>query len=471
MPTPDVLEPGAPVTRGSDRRLPTMVRGWGRATGSHSTVTHPAGDTGWQQQLANVGPRGLIARGGGCGYGDAAQNGGGIVAMTTSGAAIDQFTVDGGTVVADAGMSLGALVRALAPLGWTLPVVPGTGRVTVGGAIAADVHGKNHVRQGTFGAHVREMSVLTPGLGLIKIGPRNNKDAFWATVGGLGLTGVIRQARLELAPLDSWLLRSVDTIAGDLSAVLSSLDTAAGSGAYAMAWLDARRRGSSLGAGVVTRAEPVRPRRGAPPDGGRRAPRRLGVPILPGTGIAWPLVATAANRARLLGARARPRRVRPLPDVLYPLDAVPYWPALHGRRGLVQYQFVVPRGAEDVLAAALAGPQRAGRPATLAVLKVFGAGNPAALSFPLPGWSLALDFPADPVLAPVLDDLDEQVAAAGGRVYLVKDSRLRPELVETMYPQLLRWRAERAVLDPDRVMVSDLARRLRLAGGPGGFHG
>jgi decaprenylphospho-beta-D-ribofuranose 2-oxidase len=192
---------------------------------------------------------------------------------------------------------------------------------------------------------------------------------------------------------------------------------------------------------------------------------------LPGPGIAWPPLAAAANRARMLGARSRPRRLRPLPDVLYPLDAVPYWPALHGRRGLVQYQFVVPRGAEGVLAAALIEPQRAGCPATLAVLKVFGAAGPAALSFPLPGWSLALDFPADPALAPVLDDLDARVAAVGGRVYLVKDSRLRPDLVEAMYPQLSRWRAERAVLDPDHVMVSDLARRLGLTGERGGFHG
>jgi decaprenylphospho-beta-D-ribofuranose 2-oxidase len=137
----------------------------------------------------------------------------------------------------------------------------------------------------------------------------------------------------------------------------------------------------------------------------------------------------------------------------------------------VQYQFVVPFGAEDVIAAALAGPQRAGHPTTLAALKVFGAANPGPLSFPLPGWSLALDFPADPALAPVLDELDTRVAAVGGRVYLVKDSRLRPDLLDVMYPRLSRWRAERAVLDPDRVMASDLGRRLHLTDELGGFHG
>jgi decaprenylphospho-beta-D-ribofuranose 2-oxidase len=149
--------------------------------------------------------------------------------------------------------------------------------------------------------------------------------------------------------------------------------------------------------------------------------------------------------------------------VLHPLDAAHGWPGLYGRHGLVQYQFVVPAGAEDIIAAALALPLAAGCPATLAVLKTYGQVGLAPLSFPRPGWSLALDFPAStPALAGILDDLDERVAAAGGRVYLVKDSRLRPDLLAAMYPRLASWRAVRTALDPDRVMTSDLARRLRL---------
>jgi decaprenylphospho-beta-D-ribofuranose 2-oxidase len=437
------------------------VRGWGRATESHSIVADPAGGAEWTALLAAAGPRGLIARGGGCGYGDAAQNAGGTVAMTTHSVADAQLCVDG-TVVVDAGTSLGSLVRELAPLRWTLPVVPGTGRVTVGGAIAADVHGKNHLRQGTFGSHVVEMSVLTPGLGPMTMGPRTNPDAFWATVGGLGLTGVIRHARLRLTPLDSWLMSCADTVAADLASVMSELRTAAERNAHAVAWIDTSRSGR----GVISVANPFMPAHAAPTTTAGGACRRPGLPVLPGAGIGWPPITAAANRARMLGARWRPRRHRTLPDVHYPLDAVPDWPRLHGRRGLVQYQFVVPFGAEHVLEAALAGP----RPATLAVLKVFGAGSPAALSFPQPGWSLALDFAADPALAPVLDHLDTLVASAGGRVYLVKDSRLRPDLLATMYPHLSRWRAERAVLDPDRVMSSDLARRLSLIDAPGSLH-
>jgi decaprenylphospho-beta-D-ribofuranose 2-oxidase len=449
MPPPEVLEPATAA-------VPRLVAGWGRATGSHSTVARPAGDQSWQQLLRTAGPRGLIPRGGGCGYGDAAQNAGGVVALTTGTAVPRPVTVEDGTVVVDAGVPLGALLRSLAPLGWTLPVVPGTGRVTVGGAIAADVHGKNHLRAGAFGAHVREMAVLTPGAGPMTMGPRAHPDAFWATVGGLGLTGVIRQARLELVPLESWLMRTTDTIAPDLPALTAALRDAAADYPHAVAWIDGRSTG-----GVVSSAEPVRP----PRDSRAGVPaHRTRMPALPGAGIGWPPLVAAANRARLLAARSRPSRLRALPDVHFPLDAVPSWPALHGRRGLVQYQFAVPFGAEDVLEAALTGPRHAGRPATLAVLKVFGTQSLAALSFPQPGWSLALDFPADPALAPVLDDLDERVAAAGGRVYLVKDSRLRPDLIAAMYPRLACWRAERAVLDPDGVMVSDLARRLHLTG-------
>jgi decaprenylphospho-beta-D-ribofuranose 2-oxidase len=147
----------------------------------------------------------------------------------------------------------------------------------------------------------------------------------------------------------------------------------------------------------------------------------------------------------------------------FPLDALPGWPGLHGRRGLIQHQFTVPFGAEHVLAEALRTTRAAGHPPSLAVLKVFGAAGPAPLSFPAPGWSLAMDFAAAPALGPVLDRLDERIAAAGGRIYLVKDSRAHPDLITAMYPGLARWRAVRSLLDPDHLLVSDLARRLRLA--------
>ncbi|GGL10460.1 FAD-binding protein [Mangrovihabitans endophyticus] len=372
-----------------------------------------------------------------------------------------RFRIEGDTVVADAGVPLGTLVRALAPCGWTLPVVPGAARTTVGDAIAADVHGKNHVRWGTFGDHVREMTVHTPARGVVTMGPRIEPEAFRATVGGLGLTGLIRSARLRLAPLTSWDLTCTDTPAADLEAMLERLRAAADHHPYAVGWIDTRRAGSRTGGGVVTAAQPTCPARLAPRDVGRSASgvRRVH------RRISSAPVAGPADHARVLRARLRPRRRSSLPQVLFPPHAVPPRPAA---RGLVQHQFVVPFGAEVVLAEALAATRQAGHPATLAVLKVFGGFGGGFLSFPIPGWSLALDFPADPALAPLLDHLDERVAASGGRACLAEGSRLRPDLLDTMYPELPRWRTERALLDPDRVMSSDLARRLRLFGGNGG---
>ena len=445
-----------------------FVEGWGRATGSHASVVAPVDDADWKETFASAGARGLIVRGGGRSYGDAAQNGGGLVALTRAQATIRPLDPRLATVRTDAGATVGALIRALAAHGWTLPVVPGTAGVTVGGAIAADVHGKNHPRCGTFGAQVLEMAVLTPARGLLTMSPETNSDAFWATVGGLGLTGVIRAAVLRVVPLMSWWARSVQEYGASLSQVLDRLRDAATGSEHAVAWLDGHRRGNRLGAGVVTRTDAA--------DAGRdrmradRGPRRPRLPRLPGRGIAWPPAAACANRARMIASRARPRRGMPLPAMHFPLDAVPEWAALHGRRGLVQYQFTVPFGAEQVLADALGATRAAGHPASLAVLKIFGAAGRAPLSFPRPGWSLALDFAAHPGLAAVLDRLDEQVAGTGGRVYLVKDSRLRPDLLAAMYPELPRWQAERAVLDPDGLMISDLARRLRLTDHMGAGH-
>lgn len=434
------------------RERQILIGGWGRATRSRATVAMPDSDEDWADIFRATGPRGLIPRGGGRSYGDAAQNAGGLVVSTQADAAVGDVDAAAATVEVGAGVTIGDLLRHLAPGGWTLPVVPGSSGVTVGGAIAADVHGKNHERYGTFGRHVATMTVLTPAHGTIEMSPTVNTDEYWATVGGLGLTGIIRRATLRLIPLASWWVSTVDEEQSRLDRVLDRLHAASMSSEHAVAWVDTR------GAGVITRATTARLGTLTPV----RAARARATPALPGKGIAWPPLTAAANAARRSAAVIRPRRLRPLPDLHFPLDTLPGWPRLHGRRGLIQHQFTVPFGAENVLAEALRATREAGQPPSLAVLKVFGAADPAPLSFPGPGWSLAMDFAADPALGPVLDRLDERIAGAGGRVYLVKDSRAQPDLVATMYPGLARWRAVRAMLDPDRLLVSDLARRLRL---------
>ena len=420
--------------------------------------------------IAAPGARGVIARGAGSGYGDSAQNAGGLVALTAPAAGPIDLDASAGLVTVSAGVLLRHLMDILVPLGWTLPVLPGTTEVSVGGAIAADVHGKNHPEAGAFSAYVEEMEILTPGLGRLRVGPHDQPDVFWATVGGLGLTGVIRSARLRLRRLSSAWMLAGDRFAPDLSGVLDQLSRAHRDGYHAVAWLDGHRGGAGTGAGVVSTAGfadvadlPLRYRRDPLCYPHRR---RLPVPSLPGPGVVRPRAVAVANRAHLSAARLRRgARLKPLAAVLHPLDALRGWPGLYGRSGLVQYQFVVPIGAEQTLVDALVSTRAAGTPASLAVLKLLGAADPAALSFPRPGWTLALDFPASAAgLGAVLDVLDERVAAAGGRVYLVKDSRLRPDLLGVMYPELPRWRAVRHRLDPAGVLASDLDRRLDLTG-------
>jgi decaprenylphospho-beta-D-ribofuranose 2-oxidase len=449
----------------------TRVQGWGRATASMAAMVHPDGETAWERLVAAPGPRGLIPRGAGSGYGDCAQDAGGVVALTDCPHPTIDIDFRDGSITVDAGVRLRELMQRLVPAGWTLPVLPGTTEVSVGGAIAADIHGKNHPSAGAFSACVEQLRLLTPGLGSLVVSPRQEPDVFWATVGGLGLTGVIRSARLRARRRQTAWMVGTDRVAPNLSSVLRLLAEARGGDHHVVAWLDAHRGGAHMGAGVVTTAREAAisdlpaSRRGDPLS--YRPQRVLPIPAL-GWGVVRPSAVAVANRAKWMLARAHPRsRLMPLASVLHPLDAIRAMPGLYGRRGLVQYQFVVPAGAESVLENALALSQRAGCPPSLAVLKMFGRADPAPLSFPRPGWTLALDFPAGaPGLAGVLDELDEQVAVAGGRVYLVKDSRLRPDLLEAMYPGLAHWRAVRDKVDPEHRMDSDLNRRLNLTGRP-----
>jgi decaprenylphospho-beta-D-ribofuranose 2-oxidase len=459
-----------------------------RSMSARSAVVRPAGEADWQELLERADGRGITVRGAGASYGDAALNSGGTVALTA--ALRDVGEVDGasGTLDVGAGATLSDVLAVTIPAGWAPPVLPGTGRATVGGAVAADVHGKNHPARSSIGAHLVSLVLLTADGRARTLTPGDTPEPFWATVGGLGLTGLVARVRLRLEPTSGW-VRSVERAAPTLDAVLAEL--ARDDAGPAVAWIDGHARGPALGRGVVTFSGAVRAderradlRRRAGPGVKRSGTTARTVTAHPGPPglplLLAPVAVRAANAARFAAARSRggrPRRVE-LRRSLFPLDALGGWPALYGRRGFLQHQFAVPPGQEDVLALTLRALQDAGQPPVLAVLKRLGAppsGQGAGtLSFPLPGWTLALDLAVPPAgaaatrLGRTLDDLDERVAAAGGRTYLVKDSRLRPDLLRHMYPGLDSWRVERELLDPAGVMTSDLDRRLGLGGARGG---
>ncbi|HUO74439.1 MAG TPA: FAD-binding oxidoreductase [Solirubrobacteraceae bacterium] len=432
---------------------PATVQGWGAGAGARVLLARPGSVEAAAQALRTTRTRGAIARGMGRSYGDAAQLSGGLVLDTTALTRV-QLDPDTGTVTAEAGVTIAELLRALVPAGWVLPVVPGTQHVTVGGAIASDIHGKSHGVDGTFGSHVQALGLLTATGELEELAPQS--ELFQATLGGMGLTGMIVWARIALRPVSSSLL-SVDTDrVRTLDDALAAL--AAPGGRYRVGWLDLL--GSRHGRGVVTRAEHAA---GGPSDGAT-VPARATVPRR------WPAGALRTSTVRAfneLRYRASPRRARGRSEQLgphmFPLDALDAWPRLYGPRGFVQYQLVVPPARVDVLEQTIERLRRARVPCYLAVLKDFGPANAAPLSFPIEGWTLALDLPRGaPNLGSALDALDGLVAGAGGRVYLTKDSRMRPEALAAMYPRLEQWRAVRDRADPDGLWRSDLALRTGL---------
>ena len=447
----------------SERRL---LSGWGRTAATSATVVSVMpGATATMvvaDLLATSGSRGVIARGLGRSYGDAAQNAGGAVLDMT---ALDGLAIDptSGTAVVGAGTSLDSVMRACVPLGWWVPVTPGTRQVTVGGAISGDIHGKNHHVDGSFGAHVKWLSLALPDGSVRRLAPGD--DLFHATTGGMGLTGVILEAELALTPISTALV-NVDTDRhGDLDSLMAAMVEGDNRFRYSVAWVDAGSRGT-LGRGVLTRGDhaastdvPVRQR------GLAFAPReRVGVPPLVPRSLLSSASITAFNEAWFRRAPERRRgELQHLGTFFHPLDGVRDWNLLYGPRGFVQYQFVVPNSAAYVVQTALERLRAIGATSFLSVLKRFGAQGPGHLSFPMPGWTLALDLPAAvDGLAPLLDSLDALVASEGGRVYLAKDSRMTPAMMESMYPRLEEFRALRASIDPHTHLNSDLARRLHL---------
>ena len=461
------------------------LTGWGRVSASWAELAEPATAAAAAELLgrgaavppgggAAVRPggravgRAVIPRGLGRAYNNAAQCAGGVVISTAGLNRIIELDTATGLVTCEAGVSLEQLMVAGLPAGWFVPVSPGTRQVTVGGAIAADVHGKNHHVAGSFARHVRSFELVLPGGEPRTVTEQSDPALFWATAGGMGLTGLITRATIQLKPVASSRVR-VDTVRtadiDETMAVLAAHDRRHG---YTVAWSDSMARGAALGRSVVTSgdfAEPSDlPAADAKDPFAFRPGARLGVPAAFPPGVINRYTVGLANAAYYRKApRSRSGEIQDIGTFFHPLDGIRNWNLVYGPGGFRQYQYVVPFGAEAAVRRSFELVSQARAPSFVTVLKRFGPGDEGPLSFPMAGWTLALDFPArTPGLAGLLGALDRLVVENGGRVYLAKDSRVPPDVLAEMYPRLGEFRNLRAELDPAGLLASDLSRRLGL---------
>ncbi len=433
------------------RRKPADLSGWGRALRASMDVSRP-------DRLADItcAPLTGPAIGARRSYGDAALRGQGMATDMTRLDRISGFDPRTGLAEVEAGARLGDLLAAFSRHGWMPKVLPGTGHATLGGAIALDVHGKNHHRDGSFGQHLAGLTLLLPSGEQRQITPAD--DLFAATLGGLGQTGIVLRARLQLAKCPGNAARVTENRADGLDEHLSLLDDPKAD--YCVGWLDATASGADLGRGIVEVAKLVASEVRARP-AGRKVPFDA-----PAFALSPPVV-RLFNRAYFGRVPAEGRSIiRPVSDFFFPLDRIGDWNRLYGRRGFHQFQCVIPDRNIAALREMLARIAASGLASPLAVLKRMGAGRAGLISFPAEGYTLAVDFPNSRAAAALIATLHDLTRAAEGRIYFAKDSLCPPELVPAMYPELPRWQALVAEADPERTLLTDLVRRLKLREAP-----
>lgn len=455
--------------------------GWGRTAPSTAQVLSTADVDTIAQAVKQVADenselpehkrRGVIARGMGRSYGDPAQNGGGLVVDMTPLNRIHSIDPDTGIVDVDAGVTLDQLMKAALPFGLWVPVLPGTRQVTIGGAIGPDIHGKNHHSAGSFGDHVLSMELLVADGRVLHLEPNGeNAELFWATVGGMGLTGIILRARIQMTFTETaYFIADTDrTDTLDETIALHS-DGSEVNYTYSSAWFDAISAPPKTGRSTISRGSLAtldQLKEFAPKLA--KDPLKFNAPQLmtvPGIFPSWTmnkLSLMAIGEAYYLMGKPSRNDVKNLTQFYQPLDLIGEWNRGYGKAGFLQYQFVVPTDAVEPFKDIIYDIQASGHYTALNVFKLFGEGNRAPLSYPMKGWNVCVDFPIRPGLNEFLDRLDDQVMQFGGRLYLAKESRTSAEKFHAMYPELPNWLETRRSIDPTGVFASDMSRRLEL---------
>lgn len=401
------------------------LHGWGRYPRIQANWVFPKDLIELQSTVAQ--PSALIARGLGRSYGDSS-----LADWVVETRLINRFiNFDEGTgfLTCDAGVSLAEIHEVFVPKGWFLPVTPGTKFVTVGGAIASDVHGKNHHVDGTFSQHVAEVTMVLGNGQQITASPTENADLFYATCGGMGLTGIIVNARIRLKPISSSQIIETTIKAPNLDAVFEAFEENYRA-TYSVAWIDCLAKGKKLGRSLLMLGEHAQSGELIVPN-----TKALSVPIDMPAGLLNRASIQAFNHLYYNRVK-EPRHTRTVhyEPFFYPLDKLAHWNRLYGKSGFIQYQFVLPK------AAGLSGMRKilekiaaSGKGSFLAVLKAFGQANQNLMSFPVEGYTLALDFKAEPSVFALLNEIDKLVLHYGGRLYLTKDARMSEATFKASY--------------------------------------
>ena len=369
------------------------------------------------------------------------------------------------TATVGAGVILENLLNVIIPQGLFLPVTPGTRKITVGGAIAADVHGKNHKTDGSFGKHISSLLLIDGNGSLRELSPSDintsEKYDFWATIGGMGLTGVIVEAKIKLLPITTSFLNLETYRFKDLDSIIYKMIENEKNYKYNVAWIDFF---SSKYRGILNCGNHIEDKEILNTNKKLLYKQRFSIKVpsfFPGVFLNKHTIRIFNKIKYMNNFKNEDRKIVSINTFFYPLDAIQSWNHLYGSKGFIQYQFVVPDNSSFFISEALNTIKKSSIPVFLVVLKRFGEENQGMLSFPKQGWSLAIDMPANvPNIYTTLEKLDRKLINAGGRIYLAKDIRQSPETFKLTYPNFKNWKSIKQRLDPRRVFISDLAKRL-----------
>lgn len=404
-----------------------------------------------------------IARGNGRAYGDSALAP--VMLCSKRFNRVRAFNPDTAIITVESGLLLSDLLAAFVPQGWFVPVTPGTQFVSIGGMVASDVHGKNHHQDGSFGQHISALSLMMADQTIKTCSPSQDPDLFHATIGGMGLTGVILTVSFKLIKIQSAWIRQETLRCDSLDAVMDQFEQS-DHWKYTVAWIDCLSSGQELGRSVLFRGDHAPP--GALQHAQKHAPlqlkakRKLNVPFTFPPGVLNRWTVKAFNELYFRRAPVQAEALVDYQSFFYPLDAINNWNRIYGPKGFVQYQCVIPKAnSRDALQQLLGMIASAGEGSFLAVLKLFGPQD-GLLSFPSEGYTLALDFPAKPSVFALLDKLDEITVAHGGRLYLSKDARMSPYTFEQSQAHLSEWQTITQQADPLNRWQSQQSTRLSI---------